>query len=147
MVDVLIGAVAKKVREAFGDEIEVYTESVYQNAHKPCFFVQCESSERIEMLNKNFFVRVHVAVTYENDSDEKRRAAESVTATLFDALSLVRVEDVCFNGRRIHGKWENGSMVIRAIYDMWTEISDEEHELMETIEVKEIYDGAGVYEG
>ena len=147
MVDKLIGAIAEGIRNAFGDSAEVYTENVYQNAVKPCFFVECESSERIEMLNRNFFVRVHVGIAYENDDDEKRLEAESVTAPLFDLLNLIAVGDKCFNGRRINGKWESGRLVVRAIYDMWPEIDRAERELMETIEVKGLYDGSEIYEG
>lgn len=147
LVDKLIGAVAKKIKRELGEKAEVYTEGVYQNAVKPCFFVECEKSERMEMLNRRFFVRVHVAVIYENDGDEKRCDAESITATLFDLLARIDADEVCFNGRKIYGKWENGRLVIRALYDMWPQWESEECTLMEAIEVKEMYDGRAIYEG
>lgn len=147
MVDKLIGAVAEKVRKEFGEKTEVYTEGVYQNAVKPCFFVECEKCERIEMLNRNFFVRVHAAVVYENEGDEKRRDGESITARLFDLLSCIEAGDVCFNGRKIYARWEDGRLVVRALYDMWPTEEIETCDVMETIEVKEIFDGAEVYEG
>lgn len=147
MVDKLIGAIAQKIRDTFGDSTRVYTENVYQNAVKPCFFVECGSSERIELLNRRFFVRAHVEIRYENDGDEKRLEAESITALMFDLLNLIYVQDKCFNGRKINAKWENGRLVVRAIYDMWPELDRTGCEVMETIEVKGLYYGSEIYEG
>ena len=141
MVDKLTGAVAESIRNAFGEKAEVYTESVHQNAKKPCFFVECESMERIEMLNRNFFVRAHVAGMYENDGDEKRNEAEGVAPRLFKLLSLVKSGDVMLNGRKIHGKWENGTLIVRACYDIWQKEGKEECDVMEKIELKEVYGG------
>ncbi|MBQ6795522.1 MAG: hypothetical protein IJO83_05195 [Clostridia bacterium] len=141
MVDKLTGAVAEGIRDAFGEKAEVYTERVHQNAVKPCFFVECESMERIEMLNRNFFVRAHVAVIYENEGDEKRNEAEGITANLFKLLSLVKAGDVTLNGRRIHGKWENGALIVRVCYDIWQKEGKEECGVMEKIEVKGVYGG------
>ncbi len=147
MIDKLIGAVAENIRKAVGEKFEVYTESVYQYAVKPCFFVECENVERIEMLNNNYFVRVHAKIICENDGDEKRLETESVATKLLDLLSTVMVDPVRLNGRKIHGKWEDGRLVIRAIYDIWHEMGTEEHDLMESIEVKGIYDGVGIHKG
>lgn len=147
MVEKLIGAVAQKVRNEFGEKIEVYTESVHQNAVKPCFFIECEKCERVEMLNRNYFVRVQVAVTYENEGDEKKHDAQGVTAKLFDLLSCVMAEEVFFNGRKIHAKWEDGRLIVRAIYDMWPTMERETGTLMEAIEIKETFDGREIYEG
>ena len=141
MVDKLTGAVAEGIRDAFGEKAEVYTESVHQNVKKPCFFVECESMERMEMLNRNFFVRAHVAVIYENGGDEKRNEAEGIIARLFKLLSLVKAGDETLNGRRIHGKWENGALVVRVCYDIWQKEGREECGVMEKIEVKEVYGG------
>ena len=147
MVDKLIGAVAQKVRDEFGEKNEVYTESVQQNAVKPCFFVECENCERMEMLNRNYFVRVHLAVRYENDGDEKRCDAQSITARLFDLLSFIKAEEVCFNGRKIHARWEDDRLIVRAVYDMWPTVEKETGEKMEAIEIKETFDGREIYEG
>lgn len=147
MVEKLLGALAKSVRDAFEEKVEVYTESVHQGVVKPCFFVQCEECERVEMLNRNFFVRVHVALTYDNDGDEKRYDAQCITAKLFDLLGVVRVGENFFNGRKIHGRWEDGKMVVRVCYDMWCAKMEEDCELIEKIEVRGMCDGERIYEG
>lgn len=135
MVDGLIGAIVKSISDTFEGRYGVYTENVYQGAEKPCFFVECEKAERVEMLNRRFFVRVTVKITFENDSDEKQYEAENVAAEMFDLLGLVKTDTVCFNGRKIYGKWESGRFVIRACFDMWNERATEVAEMMEKIEV------------
>ena len=135
MVDNLICALAQSIEKALDGEYAVYTEAVHQNAVKPCVFVECENAERVEMLNRRFFVRVSVKLTLENDSDEKKAQTDALTAKLFGLLGRVEAEGVCLNGRKIHGRWEDGSFVIRCIYDMWHE-EVEECDLMEKIEVK-----------
>ncbi len=146
MTDKLIGAVAQNIQDCFKDAA-VYTESVYQYAEKPCFFVECENIERVEMLNRNYFLRVHVKVIYENDKEEKRLEAEGAATKLLGILATARVEEILLNGRKIHARWENDRLVVRAIYDIWQEEEKEECDVMESIEVKGIYDGVGIYEG
>lgn len=141
MVDLLIGAVGEKIRNFWGEEYAVYTESVHQGAIKPCFFVECEKAERVEMLNRRFFVRVTVKITFENDSDTKKYETENITAPMFDLLSLVNAAGGYFNGRKIYGKWEDGAFVIRCCYDIYTVQNGEETEFMETVKVKGLYDG------
>ena len=141
MVDKLIGALAESIESAFDGKYKVYTESVYQNAQKPCFFAECERAERLPMLNRRFFVRVHVLITFENDGDEKKFETESIVARLFDILGLVKVEDGYLNGRKIYGKQEEGRFVVRAIYDMWPQNIEKDIGIMESLEIKEIYDG------
>ncbi|MBQ8539967.1 MAG: hypothetical protein IJ435_00685 [Clostridia bacterium] len=145
MVDKLIGALAQSIEKALDGEYIIYTEDVHQNAEKPCIFVRCESAERVQMLNRHFFVRVNVKLTVEPGSDEKNARTEALVAKLFNVLGMVEAGGVCFNGRKIHGKWAEGSFVVGCIYDMWQE-KIKECDLMEKIEVKGIGHGGAVYE-
>lgn len=145
MVDILLGALAQSIEKALDGEYIVYTEDVHQNAEKPCIFARCESAERVEMLNRHFFVRVNVKLTVEPGSDEKNAQTESMIATLFKVLGMVEAGGVCFNGRKIHAKRVEGHFTVHCIYDMWPE-ETEDCDLMEKIEVKGIYNGRAVYE-
>lgn len=138
MVDKLICALSEKIRGEFEDW-SVYTESVHQALEKPCFFVECENVERVDMLNGNFLMRVNVKITCDNDSEEKKYEAQSIASSLFDLLGRIKAGECFFNGRKINGKWESDSFVVRACYDMFTKKVCEEASLMETIELKGDY--------
>ncbi|MBR5535063.1 MAG: hypothetical protein IKU60_00290 [Clostridia bacterium] len=148
MIEKLITALAQSIRNEFENEWRVYTESVYQALEKPCFFVECEKVERVDMLNRRFLMRVNVKITCENDSEERKNDAQSLSAKLFDLLGCIRVDDCFFNGRKIHGKWESGSFVVRCVYDMVAKKEEEEAEKMLTIETRGFHDGRdGIYKG
>lgn len=139
MIDVLVGAVGSMLHEKWGDEYEVYTEKVYQGAKRPCFFVECEKTEKINLLGGRFFVRADIKVTLENDSDTKIREADALIDSIFSLLNFVDVGERRIFGRRINAKWENGSMVVRSVYDVSGVIEETEGDLMEKITVKERY--------
>lgn len=145
MVDILLGALAQSLEKALGGEYVIYTEDVQQSAVKPCIFARCESAERVQMLNRHFFVRVNVKLTVEPGSDEKNAQTETLMVKLFGLLGQVEAGGVCFNGRKIHGNWAEGSFIVRCTYDMWPK-ETEECDLMEKIEVKGIGHGGAVYE-
>lgn len=140
MVDLLICAVSKKIRDAWS-EYEVYTENVHQGVKKPCFFVQCEKTEKVDMLQRRFFVRVTVKIVFENDNDSALYDGECITARMFDLLSALEIDGQIFNGRKVYGKWEDGRLVVRCCYDVYTVNEKEDTALMESVEVKGIYNG------
>ena len=135
MVDRLLALLVQSIEKEFGNEYAVYTESVYQNAKKPCFFALCESVERMQMLNGRFFVRAHVLVRFEAEGDEKRLEGDKIVARLFKLLGRIEGDNLCFNGRKVHGAWSDGVLNVRGIYDLWPEEA-EEGDLMEKIELK-----------
>ncbi len=138
MVDGLICAIADVVKNTAGEEYVVYTESVHQKAVKPCFFIECEKAERIEVLNGGFFLRVSVKISCENDSDTKKYETDKLINALFEALRWIWIDTKAIAGRRIWGKWEDGRFVIRGCYDVWgIDSVDTDTDLMLTIEKKE----------
>lgn len=146
MVDKLIALLAQSIEKEFGNEYAVYTEAVTQNAKKPCFFALCESVERMQMLNGRFFVRAHVLVSFEAEGDEKRLEGDKIIAKLFKLLGRIEGDSLFFNGRKVHGKWSDGVLSVRGIYDLWPEEAEEDVDLMEKIELKGLCYGNQIYQ-
>lgn len=135
MVEELIGAIAQKLRDRFGNEYRVYTEGVYQFAEKPCFFIECEGIERVPLTGNRYYLRVTVKVTAEIDGDEKKYKAQRASGDVFSQMNSVEVNSFILQGRKIHGKWEDGNLVIRGCYDIFTKQEEEsERAMMETVE-------------
>lgn len=133
MVGEITRAIAKSVRDEWGMDYRVYTESVYQNAKKPCFFIGCESAERIRLLGGGFFMRVKMRIAIENDSDTKKAEIEKMVGRLFSIINFVTVGEKKFFCRNCTGGWESSGFVVHATYDMPYVLQKDKPELMQTI--------------
>lgn len=136
MVEKLIEAIGKSLEEKWDGAFKVYTENVYQSAVKPCFFIECENAEQMQLLGGKFFLRVCVKVTLDSDDECKKYQAEAVLGDMFNIMSLAMAGDRVLRGKKINAKWESGKLVVRSVYDIFIEEENEEEEktLMRTIE-------------
>ncbi len=142
----LTSAVSEKIFALFEEKYPVYTEKVFQNVKKPCFFAEIKGVEKINLLGGRFFLRVEMNITLEDDSDTKCFASEEVAKKLFCALNFVEVGEASIYGRRMSAVNDGNKMIFKVFYDVsLTEVMDEEIALMESIGVKEEF--GGIHEG
>lgn len=134
MVEKLIGALALSMKEKWDDTYRVYTESVFQSAEKPCFFIECENAEQVGMLGGRFFVRVTLKITLDSNSEEKKYEADEIMGDMFTLMNSVVVENVVLHGRGINAKWEKGNLVIRGCYDIFMSEEKADGDMMLSIE-------------
>ena len=136
MIKKLIGAVAQSIRERLGAGYKVYTESVHQNLEKPCFFVECESAEKVPLLGRRFFLRMWVKISFLSSGDRKNYEEQEILGDLFLALNTIKTEEKSLMGRKIHAKRESGILTLRGCYDVFFEEAGENEDaaLMEKIE-------------
>lgn len=133
MVEKLIEALVKSVEDKWADTFAVYTESVYQSAVKPCFFIECENAEQKQLLGGKFFLRVTVKITLDMDDECKKYKSEAILGDLFNIMTRIKAGCVVLHGRRINAKWESGNLVVRGCYDIFTgEESEEEEKILMT---------------
>ena len=136
MTEKLVGKVAKSIRDRVKETYRVYTECVEQNLEKPCFFVECESAEKVPLLGNRFFLRVWVKVSFDATGERQNFKEQEVLGDVFLALNTVKTEEGCLMGRKIHAKRESGILTVRGCYDVFFEESEDKEEaaLMEKIE-------------
>ncbi len=136
MTDILITALAEKLREAFGGKYEVYTEGVYMGAQKPSLFIECENAETIELLNDRYMIRITLAVTFEDSSDTRRKNAQEITEKVFSAMKYIEADKVKYRAMGLNAKFDGKGIVVRGKYDMaLCEDTEEERSMMETVSV------------
>lgn len=147
MLGMLTGAVSEKIFKLFDKRHPVYTEKVYQNVKKPCFFVEIKGVEKINLLGGRFFLRVEMSITAEDDSDHKNLMSEKIAGKLFSALNFVEVGGISVYGRRMSAVNDGDKMIFKVFYDVSSvkENENDETALMESIGVKE--DVCGIHEG
>lgn len=130
----LIAGLAENLRRAFGEEYEVYTESVQMGAKKPCFFIECEKAEKKELLNGRYMIRATVAVALEDERECRKKNAAEAAAKMFEAMEYVVSGGRRVRGMRLNLRFEDKRPVMRGIYDMWLcNTAEEDAEMMETI--------------
>lgn len=135
MVEVLVEAIRKGVEEKLGAEFCVYTESVYQNAEKPCIFIECENAECKKLLSERFFVRAFIKISIVTDSETKNYDTQKLMGEMFSLLSFVRTDSLTLEGRRLQAKWEGDNLVFCGQYDLFgTENTTDEKDYMEKLE-------------
>lgn len=138
MVSELVRAVAKGIYEHWEGKVPVYTEKVYQNAEKPCFFAECSSIKRVKLLGGRYFLRCTITVTAENDSEMCGLETESMMDGLFYVMNFVSLGDFKIHAVSLTGERENNAFKAVGVYDIFTHTDDAEDTwLMESIEIKE----------
>ncbi len=136
MTEEIIRNIADMLRGEFGEEYEIYTEGVYQGAKKPCIFIECEKSERVNLLGKNFYIRNTVLISIDDERRDKRVKAASIAGDIFNILNCVKTDAAVLWGRNIHGKWDKGNFNIRASYNVFTKEKEEDAPVMEYCEIE-----------
>ncbi|MCD8049265.1 MAG: hypothetical protein LUG52_06650 [Clostridia bacterium] len=140
MVDRVIGVLAERLEEKFGERFAVYTESVKMGAEKPCFFVECEKAEKVALLGGRYMLRLSVAVKLEGEGDTARFDEQSVTGDLFEIMNLLEVDGKLFHARGLNGSFEGKALVMRCVYDVPVKIvpdeGEEEAAMMEEVTFK-----------
>lgn len=136
MVDKLVEALAENMKARWGEEYKIYTENVYQNAVKPCFFIECENVQKVQLLGGRFFLRVEMKVVFDSDSDQKKLEGDKIIGELFVMMNCIKKDDRVYNGRKIHCNKENGNLTVRGVYDLFIRKEEEGYDMMESVEIK-----------
>lgn len=136
VIEETVRSLSERLREKFGEEYKVYTESVYMGAEKPCFFIDCEKTEKIPLLGKRFMLRINIAATLVSDSDTKRSEAENAAWDMFGAMSYLEAGNRIIRGRGLNGRCEDAGFVMRGVYDIFMTEDEEETAMMESMSVR-----------
>lgn len=92
MINTVVSSVCTAVYDAFGDEYKIYKELVKQNLTTPCFFIDCEGTNRTQGLNNRFF-REHIIVVYYFPLNEDYRAeCNEILSKLQATLDYILIE-------------------------------------------------------
>ncbi len=135
MVETLTEGIVESIRDRWGEEYKIYTESVYQNVLKPCFFVECQEVRNVQLLGRKFFLRVKMKVSFFNDGDEKKHMGEKLVGEIFSLMNTVKKDGNIFYGRGLKSTWENDALIIIGEYDLFEKNKKEDAEMMESVEI------------
>ena len=133
MINKIIDGISIALNSCFGDDYEIYTESVEQGLKEPCFSIVCLNPTIEQFLNTRYFRTNQFCIHYFPSSNEVNAECQSVLERLFSALELITVNGDLCRGTNINAEITDGMLHFFVNYDMFVYKTKEVGELMGTI--------------
>ena len=134
MIQKIIDGISEAIYKAFGEDYEIYTESVEQGLKEPCFSILCISPTKEQFLGKRYFRGNHFCIYYFPKSEEPIGQCHEVRELLFDCLENIVVDGDLTRGAHFTSEIENGVLLVLVQYDVFT------REIMEEIPMDDLID-------
>ena len=119
MINKIIDGISIAINSEFGDDYEIYTESIEQGLVEPCFSILCLNPTINQVLGKRYFRTNQFCVHYFPSSDEKRFECYTVIDRLMKALEIITVDGDLCRGTSIHSEVTDGVLSFFVNYDMY----------------------------
>lgn len=91
MINKLIDGISIRLNQMFGDDYNIYTETVEQGFKEPCFFIKSLDPSKTPHPNKQSFREYLFDVMYFPESNETNSEINSVTEDLFEGLEVIEL--------------------------------------------------------
>lgn len=131
MVNKIISAICTAIHKEFGEEYEIYTESVPQNLQEPCFSVMCINPTSDQFLGNRYYRKNLCCITYFPSTDKQKKECNNVTERLYDCLDIINIDDTApTRGTGMTAEYSDDVLLFFVNYDMFI-YKQEEKEKME----------------
>ncbi|WP_024622142.1 phage tail terminator family protein [Metaclostridioides mangenotii] len=91
MINRLIDGISIRLNELFGDDYNIYTETVEQGFKEPCFFIKSLDPSKTQYPNKQSLREYLFDVMYFPESNDTNSEINSVTEDLFEGLEVIEL--------------------------------------------------------
>lgn len=132
MINKIIDGISIGINSRFGDEYEIYTESVEQGFKEPCFSIVCLNPTIEQFLGSRYFRQNQFCIHYFPASSDKRAECYSVLEVLTNALEVIEVEGETIRGTKMSGEIVDEMLHFFVSYDMFVYKQKEPISSMET---------------
>lgn len=119
MINKIIDAISISINFEFGDDYEIYTESIEQGLEEPCFSILCLNPTNELFRNNKYFRTNQFCIQYFPSTDEPKTECYSVLERLYDCLELITVNGDLSRGSRMKGEIVDGVLNFFVNYDMF----------------------------
>jgi hypothetical protein len=135
MLNDIVSGISKELNEAFGDDIEIYTEQVKQGLKEPCFLISCVDHSSTQVVGNRYLRRNLFSIQYFPKSPTNAKAeCLDVLDDLFLALEYITVDGKLVKGTGVNGQIIDGVLVVTISYSMFVRKVEPDEEPMETLE-------------
>lgn len=141
MINKIIDSISISIHSEFGDDYEIYTESIEQGLEEPCFSIFCLNPTNDLFRNNKYFRINQFGVQYFPSSQESKKECNSVLERLYGCLELITIKEnksveSKTRGSRMNGEIVDGVLNFFVNYDMFVYRVEEPGDNMEDLDVK-----------
>ena len=133
MINKIIDGISVAIHSEFGDNYEIYTESVEQGLKEPCFSIVALPFTNEQFLEKKYFITNQFCIHYFPSSDESRNESFIVMGRLFDVLEYITVDGDLTRGTGMKAEFVDGVLNFFVNYDMFVRKNIESEPVMEEV--------------
>lgn len=141
MINKIIDSISISIHSEFGDDYEIYTESIEQGLEEPCFSIFCLNPTNDLFRNNKYFRINQFGVQYFPSSQESKKECNSVLERLYGCLELITIKEnksveSLTRGSRMNGEIVDGVLNFFVNYDMFVHKVEEPGDSMADLDVK-----------
>lgn len=141
MINKIIDSISISIHSEFGDDYEIYTESIEQGLEEPCFSVFCLNPTNDLFRNNKYFRTNQFGIQYFPSSKEPKKECNSVLERLYGCLELITIKESetiesLTRGSRMNGEIVDGVLNFFVNYDMFVYKVEEPGDSMADLDVK-----------
>lgn len=104
MINKIIDGICIAIQSEFGDNYEIYTETIEQGLTEPCFSVVCINPALEQFLGKRYFRTNQFCIHYFPNISDKKAECYSVLERLMNSLELISIDGDMVRGTAMHGE-------------------------------------------
>ncbi len=135
MLNKIIDGIAIKLNQEFGDEYEIYKESVKQGLKEPCFFIVLLTATQTQVIGKRYFREQPFDIHYFPSTNDKNTEIFNVVDKLNDALEYISMESDLLHGSKMHYEVVDGVLHFFVNYNFHVYKESDALDIMETLTV------------
>lgn len=135
MINKIIDAISISINAEFGDEYEIYTESIEQGLQEPCFSIFCLNPTNRLFMGKRYFRTNQFCIQYFPSTNDPKAECNSVIERLYSSLELINVKEDLVRGTNMKGEIVDGVLNFFINYNMFM-YKTEEKIFMENVKTK-----------
>ena len=133
MINKIIDGISVAINSEFGDQNEIYTESIEQGLVEPCFSVLCLNPTIDQVLGKRYFRRNQFCIHYFPSSNEPLSECHAVLDRLMGTLDIITVDGDKCRGTGMYGEVVDNVLSFFVNYDMYVYKEEGKKPIMETV--------------
>lgn len=134
MINSIIEAISRAIRDEFGTGYTNYMEEVKQDLKEPCFFISCIHPENKLFLGKKYSRTYQFCIQYfPKKGKNERRECHEVAERLMQCLEYLRMKENLVRGTNMNGEIVDGILNFFINYDLFVYKKQDPLPLMEEV--------------
>ena len=138
-INSLIASLSLKLRQEYGDGINIYSENAEQGFIKPCFFIGVLNPSSKNLLGQRYFRKYPFDITYFPEIENSNNEMQAIASNLYEIMDIITLNNGDkVRGRKMHHEVTGGSLHFYVDFDMILRKIEIVDDYMENMQVKNV---------